>query len=200
MDADVAEVGAQARVHKSPRVLVERRATARADHVLDEGRLLLLERCAHGRVPCSLLEMHNRGRRQGIGAAGHEGFGPPRVRLVLAERGRLAAIGIDEKVVFVRLHIPASVEITRLPKGAKGPFPHQTPNHHRGQRSTAQVSGHARLPKRASNYRSPQEADKPLLLDGVLDFLRYSVRHYLAELGRLGRNRPDKTLTLLWVF
>jgi hypothetical protein len=51
----------------------------------------------------------------------------------------------------VRLHIPASVEITRLPKGAKDPFPHQTPNDPGGQRSTAQVSGQGLMPYRAAD-------------------------------------------------
>jgi hypothetical protein len=46
----------------------------------------------------------------------------------------------------VRLHVPASVELTRLPKGAQGPFADQTPNAHNGQRSTAQVSGQDVLP------------------------------------------------------
>jgi len=49
------------------------------------------------------------------------------------------------------LHIPASVELTRLPKGAKGPFPDQTPNDRDGQRATAQVSGQGHLPYRAAN-------------------------------------------------
>jgi hypothetical protein len=47
------------------------------------------------------------------------------------------------------LHIPASIELTKLPKGAQGPFADQTPNALGGQRSTAQVWGQPNVPDRA---------------------------------------------------
>src|SRR5439155_18513803 len=90
----------------------ERRATTRPDDVLDEGWLLLFERGTHRGIAGRLLQVHHRGRGQSVRAPMHQRFGTGGFCLVLSASRRLVALGIDQKIVFVRLHAYASVELS----------------------------------------------------------------------------------------
>src|SRR5438067_4838595 len=114
MDPDVAEVSAQARLHEPARVAIERGPASGTDNLPDWRRLLLLEGGTDAGVAGRLLEVHHRGRRQDIGPAVHQRLGTRGLRRILALGWRLVALGIDQKIVFVRLHARASVELTLL--------------------------------------------------------------------------------------
>src|SRR5438105_14966902 len=121
MDSDVAEIRAQAGFHETTGIPIERRPAARADNVFDERRLLLLEGGADAGVARHLLEVHHSGGCQDIGPSVHQRLRTRRLCGILALSWRLVTLRTDQKIVFVRLHAHASVELTLLPIGAQDP-------------------------------------------------------------------------------
>src|SRR5207237_9156551 len=99
----------------------EQRAVSRADNGFDKRRLLLLEGGTDAGVASHLLEVDHRGGCQDIGPPVHQGLRTRRLCGILALSWRLVTLRIDQKIVFVRLHAHASVELTLLPTGAQGP-------------------------------------------------------------------------------
>src|SRR5205814_2031615 len=79
-----------------------------------------------------------------------QGFGAGGLCLVLSASRRLVALGINQEIVFVRLHAYASVELSCYRKACEVLRIDLTPTGRSGQRSTAQVCGQPRLPERAS--------------------------------------------------
>ena len=119
----VAEVGAQAGLHKSAGLAIEDSPTAGANNVFYERWLLLFQRRADCGVASGLLEMHDGGRRQRVGAPVHQRLRSGRLALILLACRGLVTLGIQQEVGVVRLHTHTSVrhELTMLPKGAEGP-------------------------------------------------------------------------------
>src|SRR5256714_5859185 len=145
---DVAKVGAQTRFHEALRVTVKWRTAARPDDLLYQRWLLLFKRCTDRGVAGRLLQVHHGSGGKGLRPPVHQGLGTSRRRRILSSCRRLVALGIDQEIVFVRLHAYASVELSCYRKAWDVLLIDLTPCWVTGQRSTAQVNGHPRLPNR----------------------------------------------------